>query len=95
MTNYNEYEPDYSIWNEEDIRTHRIKFIMKEYLTINEYEIFQTFLDCNLKYKEFLKKVNSEQSISRLYLTKIRKKILAIYNELFTNTDNADSNSNI
>lgn len=93
--NYNEYEPNHSIWNEEDIRTHRIKVIMQEYLSHNEYEIFRTFLDCNLRYKDFLQKVNSDQSISRLYLTKIRKKILTIYNELYPNTDNADSDTDI
>jgi hypothetical protein len=80
-----EYENNDSIWNEDSLELRRIKYILENYLTPNERLLFILYLECNNRFKEFTKLTNSELSVARSYIMRLKLKIRNIYNELFNN----------
>ena len=80
-----EYENNDSIWNEDSLELKRLKYILEKHLTPNERLLFILYLECYNRFKEFTKLTNSELSVARSYIMRLKLKIRNIYNELFNN----------
>lgn len=74
-----DYEYNEDIFNDEDERVTRIKYIMTNKLTDTEKLIYIRYIEYNLNVNELARAMNVKAPALRYYINKITKKIRHLY----------------